>query len=174
MKKALLIGFLVIPLLANADAFPKRKPGLWELSISTTGAPAQVVKQCTDEATDSKLLQGGNDMAAKAGVTCAKNESRMEGNNFISESECEMRGTKVSSTSNFSGDFNSQYTGETSVKYDPPLMGMTASASKITAKWIGACEETQKPGDIIMPGGFTMNVNTMSMGGQIPKIPMTK
>ena len=29
------------------------------------------------------------------------------------------------------------------------------------AKWLGACKPDQKPGDIVMPGGFKMNVRDM-------------
>ena len=28
----------------------------------------------------------------------------------------------------------------------------------IEAKWLGACKPDQKPGDIVMPGGYKMNI----------------
>ena len=28
----------------------------------------------------------------------------------------------------------------------------------IEAKWLGACKPDQKPGDIVMPGGFKLNI----------------
>ena len=30
--------------------------------------------------------------------------------------------------------------------------------TKIEAKWLGDCKPNQKPGDIVMPGGFKLNV----------------
>ena len=31
----------------------------------------------------------------------------------------------------------------------------------LEAKWLGACTADQKPGDIVMPGGFRMNIKDM-------------
>jgi hypothetical protein len=31
----------------------------------------------------------------------------------------------------------------------------------LEAKWLGACGAAQQPGDIVMPGGFSMNIKDM-------------
>jgi hypothetical protein len=36
--------------------------------------------------------------------------------------------------------------------------GPRDTVTKIEAKWLGACKPDQKPGDIVMPGGFKLNV----------------
>jgi hypothetical protein len=32
------------------------------------------------------------------------------------------------------------------------------TTTRIDAKWLGDCKADQKPGDIMMPGGFKLNV----------------
>lgn len=163
MKKiSIILGLCVVPLLAYADDLPKRKPGLWEVSVASAGRPGQVMKQCTDETTDEKMMATGNSMANSLGVQCSKKEMKKAGDTFTAESECTMNGTKLTSKTVFSGDFNSQYTGETNASYDPPLMGMTGSQSTITARWLGPCEAGQKPGDMVMPGGHVVNMEMLN------------
>lgn len=169
MKKLLLTAAVVLlPAQAFAEQLPTRKPGLWEINIANPGMSGhtQTVKQCTDEATDAKMMQSGNDMAGKMGVQCAKNEVRKENGQYIGESDCTFSGTRMVSKTVFSGDFASSYTAETETTYNPPISGMSGGKTMMTAKRVGECEPGQKPGDIIMPGGITMNINSMpSMGG---------
>jgi hypothetical protein len=40
----------------------------------------------------------------------------------------------------------------------------------IEAKWLGACKPGQIPGDIVMPGGFKLNVkDAQKLKGLLPK-----
>jgi hypothetical protein len=40
----------------------------------------------------------------------------------------------------------------------------------IAAKWMGLCTADQTPGDVVMPGGFKMNVKDMQkMRDKLPK-----
>ena len=46
----------------------------------------------------------------------------------------------------------------------PPPPGLGESGVRrmaVTAKWIGRCAKGQRPGDVIMPGGMTVNVLDM-------------
>ena len=44
------------------------------------------------------------------------------------------------------------------------------STTTIEAKWLGACKPDQKPGDIVMPGGFKMNIkDAEKLKGLAPK-----
>lgn len=146
---------------ANAETqLPKRKAGLWEVKItSQTQAGTQVAKHCIDEATDAKMQQ----MASSIGQNCSKMENRQEGQKYISEAACKIMGTNVTSKAVFSGDFGSNYSGEIAASYDPPLMGMKESKTTVSARWLGACEAGQKPGDIIMGNGMKMNINDLQM-----------
>ena len=44
------------------------------------------------------------------------------------------------------------------------------STTTIEAKWLGACKPDQKPGDIVMPGGFKINIkDAEKLKGLMPK-----
>ena len=44
------------------------------------------------------------------------------------------------------------------------------TAMTVEAKWLGPCKPGQKPGDIVMPGGFKLNVTDMQkLKGLLPK-----
>ena len=123
------------------------------------------MEHCIDAATDAAMMQMGKSMDGKMGLHCAKNEFRTEGGNFIAETDCTSGGIRMISKTVFSGDFTSNYAGETITKYEPAMMGMSEMKSKLSARWVGPCEADQKPGDIIMPNGMKMNMKTMGMFG---------
>ena len=57
------------------------------------------------------------------------------------------------------GDFNSAYTVTSKSHSDKgPNGNPLDTVSTIEAKWLGPCKADQKPGDIVMPGGFKLNV----------------
>ena len=174
MKKIALCLILLLPLVSQADEteeFPSRKAGLWEVTTTMAGMPTnQTIKQCIDASTDKAMMKMGKNMDKKMGADCAKNEFRKEGDNFITEVDCKTGGTRMIAKSVFSGDFTSQYSGETTTKFDPPVMGMTERKMTLSAKWVGPCQAGQKPGDIIMANGMKMNFNDLEkMGAAIPR-----
>ncbi len=160
----LLAGALALHLVVrnvSADSLPTRKTGLWQIEMTTDGAGpagAQSMKQCIDAATDQKMMKMGNDMAAQMGAKCEKQSIRKQGADYVAESDCSFSGTRMISKSVFTGDFNSAYSGDTSVTYNPPLMGMSTMAMKMKAKYLGDCGAL-KPGDVVMANGMTINMN---------------
>ena len=155
---------------AANNTYPKRKPGLWEIQTSGAEAlPPQTMKQCIDAETDMKLMKMGTDMSAKMGGACAKNTFTKQGSQYIGEAECTMMGTKMTTKSVMSGDFESAYTGESTASFDPPMKGMKETKTKISARWVGACEAGQKPGDMFLSNGMKMNIDDLAnigaMGG---------
>ena len=78
---------------------------------------------------------------------------------------------RSTSHSEIIGDFNSAYT----VKIDVAQRARSAAApgdhvTTIEAKWLGACKPDQKPGDIVMPGGFKLNIKDVDkLKGLLPK-----
>lgn len=159
------LSTLILPVSAFSDELPKRKPGLWEVSIVAEGYPPQIVKQCTDEATEQKMMKMGTDLAGQIGVECSKNTTEKNGSQYVAESDCMMGKTRMISKSVFSGDFQSQYSGDVTASYEPPLMGQAGGKTKITAKRLGECEAGQVPGDVVMANGMKMNVNSMGRAG---------
>ncbi len=146
--------------LAVADSLPTRKPGLWEISISTATADSSnpiTMKQCTDEAADAKLMQAGNDIQGQS--ACSKNEIVKTDSGYRISSLCTHAGSSVSSEGTFTGDFSSEYTGDITTTFEPPVFGQKSSKTTINAKWLGVCSDDMKPGDMLLPNGMKMNVD---------------
>ena len=72
-----------------------------------------------------------------------------------------MGGSKMTSKTVISGDLDKAYKMDVQTKYDPPLMGNAQTTTTIEAKWLGACKAGQRPGDMTMPGGMTVNAYDM-------------
>ena len=68
-----------------------------------------------------------------------------------------------------SGDFDSAYTVEVTSTREggtavPGIAPGGETHMKIAANWLGACAAGQRPGDIIMSNGMTMNILDMQKG----------
>lgn len=146
---------------ASAADVPKRKPGLWQQTVSGQGMPAQTMSMCTDEKTDD-LLQS----KASGTTQCSQQSVRRQGGSVVVEAVCQDGKTTIRTHGVFSGDFSSRYTGEMRSTFDPPLHGMKEMNQRIEARWLGACKPGQKPGDVTMDsmGGASMNMNQMMNG----------
>ena len=163
---------------ALAIDLPARKAGLWQLTMTMDkgGMPPQVIKQCVDAATDKKM----NSMSGGMGrEQCSKQEVRQVGGAIVVDSICKTGPMTTTSHAVVSGDFNSAYNVQVDSKSEggPAIPGMPpggAMKMAIAAKWLGACEAGQRPGDMIMGNGFKMNINempTMPTGGPPPGVP---
>jgi uncharacterized protein DUF3617 len=134
--------------LAFAQDAPRRKSGLWEISMSSAQMPAPMVsRQCVDEKTDdlARRPQQGREQ-------CSKQSVRNEGGSVVVESVCQIEGSTATTRGVFSGDFKSAYKGEMQTKFAPPLHGMAESKMSFQARHVGPCAPGQKPGDVQMQG----------------------
>lgn len=143
---------------AGLSEAPKRKPGLWQQTLSTSGIgmPPQTMSMCTDEKTDSLL-----ESQATSSARCTQQSIRRQGNSVIVEAVCKDGATTVRTHGVFTGDFMSRYTGELRSTFDPPMQGMKEMTQKIEARWVGPCKPGQKPGDVVLQGMGGMNLNEM-------------
>jgi hypothetical protein len=164
--------FTALPARAEGPAveLPTRKAGLWELSMLPAGekTPNMTMQHCTDETTDKQMSTSFSPMAKQA---CSKNETRKTATGYSTDSVCTVAGMQTTSHSEVTGDFNSAY----SVKVSSHMEGGPAAvphdnAMTLEAKWLGACKPDQRPGDILMPGGFRMNIKDIEkLKGVLPK-----
>ncbi|MCC7080070.1 MAG: DUF3617 family protein [Burkholderiales bacterium] len=152
-----LCGFTAASWAASMDA-PKRKPGLWQQTVTTTGlaVPPQSMSMCTDEKTDDLT-------AARAGQSreCQQQSIRRDGNAFVVDAVCRSGDTTIRTHGRFSGDFTARYSGELRSTFEPPMQGMKEMTQIIDARWIGPCKPGQKPGDVMMQGMGSMNMNEL-------------
>jgi len=150
-----MIRFLAFPVLVLSAAAvlaqdaPRRKSGLWEISMSSPQMPAPMVsRQCVDEKTDDMAKGASRDGAEK----CSKKSVRREGGNVIVESVCQIDGSTATTRGVFTGDFSSAYKGEMTTRFAPPMHGMSESKMSFQARHAGPCAPGQKPGDVAIQG----------------------
>ena len=166
-----ILAVVALPIVAQAD-LPKRKPGLWEIKMTSSIGPGgpMVSQHCIDAKTDDLMQQRAQGMDKQA---CSKNSVRREGGKTILESVCKFGETTATTKIVFSGDYSSQYRGDIHSTYSPPMRGTKETRSTLEAKWLGACKAGQKPGDITtpdmpgMPGGGKFNMDEMMK--KVPK-----
>lgn len=166
-------AFVVMALLpapeAGAVEAPVRKAGLWEMKVVRTGSPMpeMTMQHCTDEETDKAMSTG---FAPASNDTCTKHDLQKTATGYVSDSVCGSAGMTVTSHADITGDFNSAYIVKTTSHTERAPSPPRDSTMTIEAKWLGACKADQKPGDIVMPGGYKMNIkDAAKLKGLTPK-----
>jgi hypothetical protein len=141
-----------------AADMPKRKPGLWEISMHMEGAPDMgPIQQCIDQNTDNLMQQ----QAQQGKSNCSAMDIKPSGNKVAIHSVCTMEGSTATTDGVFEGAFDSSYKGTMKTRFSPPMHGMSESNMTQQARWLGPCKPGQKPGDVIMPNMGKMNLNEM-------------
>jgi hypothetical protein len=181
MHRNLLLAAIAIICAAPAAAqdLPARKPGLWEIKMTTEGRelPPQTSQHCIDAETDKQMNAMGSGMREEM---CSKREVKKVGATIVVDSVCKFGPMTSTSHGVVTGDFNSAYTVKVTSKREggPNIPGMPAGGTSnmtIEAKWLGACAADQKPGDMIMAGGRKVNIRDMQdMMKNLPKGLMPK
>jgi hypothetical protein len=139
-------------------AFPKRKPGLWEIkttAASQAGLPASYL--CVGDTTDTP--KSHLDRYATTAGACQFGAYQKVGNGWLSEAVCKEGRNNITSRSLASGDFEKAYRVDTYVTYSPPLKnGKREDKEALVASYMGACRAGQKVGDMFMPGMGYINM----------------
>jgi hypothetical protein len=155
---------------ACAVELPLRKAGLWEMKMAKSGSPLppMTMQHCTDETTDKQMSTAFSPMSKEI---CSKNDIQQTAAGYTTDSVCSVAGVSMTSHSDITGDFNSAYTVKTTSHNEGAPAGVPRdSTMTIEAKWLGACKADQKPGDIVMPGGFKLNIKDADkLKGLLPK-----
>ena len=91
---------------------------------------------------------------------------------------CHREGSTQKSHVTFAYTGDSSYHMDMQTTIDPPMYGKSSNHVTQDAKWAGACPAGMKPGDMQMPGGYTVNVlnamtNPTPMPGSNPYAHMT-
>jgi hypothetical protein len=151
------------PSSAIAQEIPTRRAGLWEVTMTHDGRnmPPQTMQQCTDAETDKLMNAFGGALSADM---CSKQDIKKVGATLVISATCQIGPMKSTSQSVVTGDFSSNYT----VKVTSKIEGLPAGAqdaaggsTTIQARWVGACKPGQRPGDIVMADGKTMNIRDL-------------
>ncbi|CAN5217012.1 hypothetical protein BH09PSE6_BH09PSE6_25680 [soil metagenome] len=160
-RLALACGLLSALGPALAVDLPARKPGIWHLTVPSKDKPIDVY-QCIDAATDKRMRELGESMPT---ANCSTPIWRREGSTvLIGEASCtgaagpQSPATPYTLATRVTGNFETDY--QVQITRTPPLAN-AGPALNLTAKWEGPCKAGQKPGDMIMPGGRTINIEQM-------------
>ncbi len=145
------------------DSLPHRKPGLWRQTMDMEGMPKNLpaTEFCTDAASEAKMSLMGQQMSRGH---CQSGQFTRNVDGSISfSSSCDLGPEgKTTSSGTITGDYNSSY----KVTIDATHTGGPSPAADgehkmtMTATWVGPCVPGQKGGDIILPGGRTVNLTS--------------
>jgi hypothetical protein len=163
------LGALVLGTRARAEDLPQRKPGLWEMKIARNGSglPDMTMQHCTDATTDKDM---NNVVSPMAKQICSKQDLQKTATGYVADSVCSIAGGTMTAHAEITGDFNSAYTIVTTSHTDKGPTNLRDLTTRIEARWLGDCKPGQKAGDIVMPGGFKLNVKDADrLKGLLPK-----
>jgi len=138
---------------------PVRKSGLWEVTVrSDTPEPrqGQTVLQCTSAEAEPVMLMSivpGQENCRKVKAT----RRRAKGGGYDIHTVCYVHDNRIEARMELAGDLRSGYTGRFSVKFaQAPISDPGPRAFE--GRWLGACKPGQRPGDMVLPNGVTVNV----------------
>jgi hypothetical protein len=164
--KMLYLGCLSAALLVapvQAQDYPKLKVGLWQFDQMQADAanprmPNRRTEFCTDEGLQKEMFEMGQ--GVMKGM-CSKQSFKITGGRGVGDSVCDMGGTKVTTHTTMVLNGDTGFHLEANTTFDPPMQGMKENRSLIDAKYLGGCKPGQKPGDMTLPNGQTMNVRDL-------------
>lgn len=168
--RSLLAVAALLALPAFAQDFPKLEPGLWQMEREMDRPPAPGAKRpananrmtmCLDESVQREMF----DMAiGSMKGQCSRHDFKRSGNRLTGDFVCDIGGSTMRSKSTMVFDGNRAYRTEIDTTYDPPFMGQTESRMVMDARNVGPCKPGQRPGDVVMPNGRTMNMHDLMNG----------
>lgn len=141
-----------------ANDFEWRKAGLWEVSIRKDGESvmrAVKVQQCSDAASEPDVL-----LSILPGQEhCEPLEVVRSSTGMVIKTHCEVHDIKVDSQMTMSGNFGAAYRGKFNVRYASGSVPAPQVGDVLfEARWIGPCAPSQRPGDMVLSNGITVNV----------------
>lgn len=170
VSPVILLAMLLAPLQGAASGKPGaaklslRKAGLWEVTIQAHtpdglgGArqPAVTVRQCTRTDVDAvvllSILPGQENCASP---TVAKLGDKGSGRTITTA--CRVHDNPVRGRMELRGDLQTVYAGRYSVEFAQTPQQNVGPVS-FQGRWLGSCAPGQKPGDMVLPNGITVNV----------------
>jgi hypothetical protein len=169
--RPVLVAAWALALLAAgaAGAHPKRKPGLWEVrsaGVEALGMPA--TRFCVGERTDT--AQSHLDRSSGARGSCSLGEFVRAGDAWVAESVCREGRSTVVSRAIATGDFENEYRIDTVVVHS--AVGSSArreDREAVVARWLGPCDPDQRPGDLVIPGMGTLNMEDGTFRAESPR-----
>ena len=163
LRTAIGIAIFAAAPLTVAQDFPKLKPGLWEMTMTTGKRDApRLTTICLDDSVQTQMYKMSTGMMAGM---CSKHEIKVVGNKVTTIANCDLGIAKMQSQAVMTLNGNASYHTEARATFDPPMNGAKEQSSIIDGKHVGACRPGQQPGDMTLPGGHTVNVRQLMGSG---------
>lgn len=153
---------------APADAHPKRRAGLWEVrSANSDSLGMPPTRFCVGEQTDS--ARAHLDRSPGLRGSCSLGEFVRSGEAWVAESVCREGKATVTGRAVATGDFETEYRIDTVVTHAAPgASGRREDREAVVARWLGPCETGQRPGDLVVPGMGTLNMDDGTFRAEPP------
>ncbi|AVP57139.1 DUF3617 domain-containing protein [Pulveribacter suum] len=140
------------------NPMPARKSGLWEVTLrgeSPGPRQGQTVLQCTNTEAEAYMLMSivpGQENCGEVKVA-----RRAKGAGYDIRTVCQTHSNRVDTRMELTGDLQTAYVGRFSAKYSQrPLRD--PGPTVFEGRWLGDCKLGQRPGDMVLPNGVTVNV----------------
>ena len=150
---------------AASAPLPVRKAGQWELTVRSdelvlqrqgqSKPRPQTVRMCTDAAAEPVML-----LAIVPGQEDChelKVRRRGKGGGYDITATCYVHENRLNAQVELLGDLQSAYSGSFRVTY-PQTPIHNTGRMVFEGRWLGACLSGQRPGDMVLPNGVTVNV----------------
>lgn len=140
------------------NPMPTRKSGLWEVTLrgeSPGPRQGQTVHQCTSTEAEAYMLMSivpGQENCSEAKVT-----RPAKGLGYAIRTLCKVHDNRIETRMELTGDLQSAYAGRFSAKFSIPP-ARDPGTTVFEGRWLGACKPGQRPGDMVLPNGVTVNV----------------
>jgi hypothetical protein len=164
MRRLTTVVFLAAATAAGAQDFPKLKPGLWQMTTTSAkrdGPAPRPTSMCLDDSVQQAMYTMSTGMMTGM---CSKHDIKVAGGKVTANAICDLGGTRMESRAVMTLTGNTAYRTEAHATFDPPMMGTRESTTVIEGRHVGACKPGQQPGDMILPGGQTVNIRQLMMG----------
>jgi hypothetical protein len=122
---------------------------------------------CAGEQTDS--ARSHLDRSPGPRGSCSIGEFVRSGDAWVAESVCREGRSTVVSRAVATGDFATEYRIDTIVTQAAGAAGTRREDREaVVARWLGPCEAHQRPGDLVIPGMGTLNMDDGTFRAEAP------
>lgn len=134
------------------DGVPKRKPGLWEMTMALPGRAGATMtsRDCVDERSEERGRRRALDDAQDA--RCEQRNLKRSADVVEFDFVCASSKGKTEGHVKLKGDMSTRYSMESKARFDPPRGGMSEAQMSLQGQWLGACPADMKPGEMRMTG----------------------
>lgn len=150
-----------------AAPWPARQAGLWEVTVRSDDLVLQrqgqarprpqTVRMCTSAAAEPVMLLAIVPGQENCREAQARRRHAKEGGGWDIHTVCFVHDNRVEAQMQLTGDLQSAYRGAYSVTFrDTPLNN--TGRMLFEGRRLGACQPGQRPGDMVLPNGVTVNV----------------